>query len=307
MNPIYKKCLFRMFLFFGYGLIGSWLFNLIEEREEAYADIANRLLDELKEEMKNKYKMTNSTDFDKFVEKANKASQLMSKMDWTFLNGCGFTFAAITTIGYGDISPRTPLGQGLSIPFCLVGITITMLAFKTAGEVVLIGLKTITVLFEKKILRREYAKRKLLKCLFVIIFWMTFLICLLAMAETYIDGWTFLEGFYCWFITFTTIGFGDYIPFRDYRLEKKGESKWILVATGLVFTIPFVTGLCLVSSFLNLLVDSSDKIKVHFHKVTSFAVCSSNCSNTNEASLSSKEVSSNDINLKPISCRRCSV
>lgn len=49
--------------------------------------------------MKNKYNISNSTDFDTFVEKAFTASQLMSKMDWTFLNGCGFTFAAITTIG----------------------------------------------------------------------------------------------------------------------------------------------------------------------------------------------------------------
>lgn len=146
-----------------------------------------------------------------------------------------------------------------------------------------------------------------MKCLFVIIFWMSLLICILATVETYIDGWTFLEGVYCWFVTFTTIGFGDYIPFQEFRLEKKGKEKWILLGTGILFTIPFVIGLCLVSSFVNLLVDSSDKIKLHFHKVSSCAICSNNCGNSNEASLSSKETSSNDINLKSFGSRRCSV
>lgn len=49
--------------------------------------------------MKSKYNMTNSTDFDKFVEIVSKASQLKMKLDWTVLNGCDFTYTALTTVG----------------------------------------------------------------------------------------------------------------------------------------------------------------------------------------------------------------
>jgi hypothetical protein len=58
-----------------------------------------RLLDNLRKEMKNKYNLTNSTEFNIFVETASKATQLMSKLDWTFINGCSFAFATITTVG----------------------------------------------------------------------------------------------------------------------------------------------------------------------------------------------------------------
>jgi hypothetical protein len=57
------------------------------------------LLDNLRKEMKNKYNLTNSTEFSIFVETASKATQLMNKLDWTFINGCSFAYAAITTVG----------------------------------------------------------------------------------------------------------------------------------------------------------------------------------------------------------------
>ena len=38
------------------------------------------------------------------------------------------------------------------------------------------------------------------------------LILLMAGVSIHYDKWTFVEGMYVWFVTFTTIGFGDYIP-----------------------------------------------------------------------------------------------
>jgi len=82
------------------------------------------------------------------------------------------------------------------------------------------------------------------------------------------EGWSFLDGIYCWFVTFTTIGFGDYVPFSHYR-EKNINTPWKVYLIGLLFTVPFIAGLCLVSSLLNILVQHSENIKIHFHNVCS--------------------------------------
>ncbi|XP_031553677.1 potassium channel subfamily K member 15-like [Actinia tenebrosa] len=265
MNPIYKKCLTRIGWFVAYGMLAGWLLTLVEKRDEPYAVTANRLLNELKKEMKNKYNITNSSDFDRFVEKANEASQLMRKFDWTFINGCGFAFAAITTIGYGHITPQKPLGQGLTIVLCIIGLPITMLALKTAGEVLLVSLRNLTITLEKKILRRRKPENSIFKCLLMIIFWITLLMCILATVEKYVNGWTFLEGVYCWFVTLTTIGFGDYLPLQKlYRVQEKNMI-WVYAVTGIFSTLPYVMALCLVSSLLNLLVEYSEEFKMQFN------------------------------------------
>jgi len=53
--------------------------------------------------MVSKYNLSNmsDSDFNEFVEAANKALKTRNQKDWTFINGCEFAFAALTTIGKG--------------------------------------------------------------------------------------------------------------------------------------------------------------------------------------------------------------
>lgn len=67
---------------------------------------------------------------------------------------------------------------------------------------------------------------------------------------------TFLEGFYFWFITFTTIGYGDYEPGyskNSAHSQNNGHSRNDGLRTAnIVFHITWTTlGLCVVSSVLN--------------------------------------------------------
>lgn len=56
------------------------------------------MLMELRTETNNKYNVTDY-DFESFVRRATTAVSASNKLDWTFLNGLEFVFAALTTIG----------------------------------------------------------------------------------------------------------------------------------------------------------------------------------------------------------------
>ena len=75
---------------------------------------------------------------------------------------------------------------------------------------------------------------------------------------------TLLEGFYFWFISFTTIGYGDYVPgfsnskasSQNVEHSKNAARKTANVAFHLSWTM---LGLCVVSSVLNALAEFMEK------------------------------------------------
>lgn len=98
MHPLLRKTLLRVGVFYAYGLFVAWIFTLIERRDESADDRMNQKLRELRTEIDLKCNMTDN-DFDIFVRRAAEAVATEAELDWTFLNSCGFAFAAITTIG----------------------------------------------------------------------------------------------------------------------------------------------------------------------------------------------------------------
>lgn len=167
------------------------------------------------------------------------------------------------------MSPKTSIGKVVLIPYCLIGLPLTMLALKTSGELIALCIKTTAVNFEKKVLKRQNPEKKLIKCFVIISSILAVLVCGVAGLEVVFENWAFLDGVYCWFVTFTTIGFGDFVPFAQYREKHQNSDQWRVYVAGILFTIPFIIGLCLVSSLLNVLLQGSEKIKIHFHKICS--------------------------------------
>ena len=98
MHPLLQKALLRVVLHFAYGLLFSWIFTLIEKRDESALERMDRTLSELKKEIDLNYNMTDN-DFESFVRRSAAAVKDGDELDWTFLNSCGFVFAALTTIG----------------------------------------------------------------------------------------------------------------------------------------------------------------------------------------------------------------
>ena len=98
MYPLVKKAIVRVSIFYVYGLFIAWIFTFIEKRDEKVQEKIEKELKELRLEADLKYNMTGD-DFNSFVKRAAEAMKGQMELDWTFLNSCGFVFAALTTVG----------------------------------------------------------------------------------------------------------------------------------------------------------------------------------------------------------------
>ena len=139
----------------------------------------------------------------------------------------------------------------LCIFFALFGIPINILFLQLIGERLLLGEKYLVTNFERKCLKREGVPRYLNeKCSFVGVLLVVILLVTCAGSHTVIDGWTFFEGFYAFFITFTTVGFGDFIPGSVDRKMESGNT---------VIQVTFIIlGLAAMSNVINALVNCSE-------------------------------------------------
>ena len=153
--------------------------------------------------------------------------------------------------GYGNITPVTTGGRVLCIFFALFGIPINILFLQLIGERMLCGEKYLVTKFETKCLQREGVPNYLNeKCSLLGVLLLVILLVTCAGIHTVVDGWTFFEGFYAFFITFTTVGFGDLIPGTvDGKMERVNT---------VIQVIFIVLGLAAMSNVINGLVNCSE-------------------------------------------------
>ena len=138
-----------------------------------------------------------------------------------------------------------------------------MLALKTTGELLAASIKYLVLKTETLILKRTEPKHVKKKTFFVASTLMVFLFISTGASAVYLENWTFIEGLYAWFTTFTTIGFGDFVPFHSLvRDAEKGKaSQSALFVHGLLFFVPYMAGLSLTSCILSCAVESIDEIR----------------------------------------------
>ena len=181
--------------------------------------------------------------------------------------------------GYGFITPQTPEGQILCIFVSLLGIPITMLAFKSIGELIAKWVTTVIKKFEIKILKKPEPKRMQTKSAAFLVSLMVALIVINGSLMRYLFKWKLIEGVYFWFVTLTTIGFGDYVPAKSQKIkglsinisqnqEGKDEAAVSGTTTSLVFfgifyTCYLILCLCIVSSVLNSIIAAIEESKCH--------------------------------------------
>ncbi|KAH1174002.1 hypothetical protein KIL84_017841, partial [Mauremys mutica] len=172
---------------------------------------------------------------------------------WDFDGSFFFSISAITTIGYGNLSPSTVSAQIFCIFFALFGIPLNLILLNRIGQLMLSGVQRCAKRLGEKLRWQEAAAILTRTCALV-----TGLLLFLLLPPflfSVIEGWTYAEGFYYSFVTLSTIGFGDYVigmnPDLTYPSWYKNlVSVWILF--GMAW-LALVINLC-----ITLLENSSD-------------------------------------------------
>lgn len=245
-------------IYFCYLLLGATVFWALESAAEQ--DLTLNFLHEKWELLQNHTCMDNET-LEMFITgiiKAYKNGVTPLGNDthpdhWNFAGSFFFSVTAITTIGYGNLSPSTTGGRIFCVFFALFGIPLNLILLNRIGQRMLGLVQRSADILGRKIRRQRTVKVFSSSCALVAGFLLFFLLPPILFGG--MEGWTYEEGFYYAFITLSTIGFGDYVigrvPGKKYpNWYRNLVSLWILF--GLAWLALVIT-LC-----INLLENSRD-------------------------------------------------
>ncbi|XP_070818291.1 uncharacterized protein kcnk4a [Chaetodon trifascialis] len=210
-----------------YLVMGALVFRTLEAPNEnlAYKD----LLTTKRTFLDNKSCVT-ELDFHKLVK--GVASAVEAGLDvsslpanftsrWDLASAFFFCGTIITTIGFGNLSPRTWYGQLFCVCYALVGIPMFGILLAGVsdhmGTVLRRAVAKIETLFLKRKVRPTTV-RVISAVLSILIGCLIFLAVPTVVFQK-VEDWSFLESLYFVVITLTTVGFGDYVPGTDTRRE----------------------------------------------------------------------------------------
>ncbi|XP_023275515.1 potassium channel subfamily K member 5-like [Seriola lalandi dorsalis] len=149
---------------------------------------------------------------------------------WDWGNSVIFAATIVTTIGYGNVAPKTIGGRVFCILYGLCGIPLCLVWISELGSFFGDRAKRLS----QVLIRKGVSVKKVqLTCTALFLLWGLFLHLLIPpFVFMSLEGWSYLEGIYFSFITLTTVGFGDYVagvnPNIEYpRLYRVFAELWI--------------------------------------------------------------------------------
>ncbi|XP_037551315.1 potassium channel subfamily K member 16-like [Nematolebias whitei] len=225
---------------FTYLLIGATIFQMLER--EAESNNRNHFQLEKLNFLAN-YTCLDGPALEKFVQVilyawekgVNPSGNSTNPSNWDFSSSFFFAGTVVTTIGYGNLSPSTMSGQVFCVFYALCGIPLNLAFLKQLGKWLTIHLGRL-----ERGMVAVVPRKRAVEALTVSFFFITGSLLFLVIPPllfSYVEGWTFGEGFYFSFITLSTIGFGDYVvgtdPEKEYiSLYRSLAGVWIIFALG---------------------------------------------------------------------------
>ncbi|XP_053489099.1 potassium channel subfamily K member 16-like [Ictalurus furcatus] len=237
---------------FTYLLLGATVFQLLEKEAES----KNRL----QFQMEKLYFLANYTCLDgpaleKFVQVildaresgVNPSGNSTNPSNWDFGSSFFFAGTVVTTIGYGNLSPTTYPGQVFCVFYALCGIPLNLAFLNQLSKCLSVHLGRL----ENRMMSMQCVE-VLAVALFLLMGSLLFLI-FPPVIFSYVEGWSYGEGFYYAFITLSTIGFGDYVVGNGQ--DKQNVSVYrCLAAVWIIFAL----------AWLALLLNIGARIMEHF-------------------------------------------
>ncbi|XP_047589135.1 potassium channel subfamily K member 17 isoform X3 [Lutra lutra] len=128
---------------------------------------------------------------------------------WEFMGSFFFSVSTVTTIGYGNLSPRTMAARLFCIFFALLGIPLNLVVLNRLGHLMQRGVQ--------RCARRlggawqDPTKAPWLVGAGALLSGLPLFLLLPPLLFCHVEGWSYVESFYFAFITLSTVGFGDYV------------------------------------------------------------------------------------------------
>ncbi|XP_037679791.1 potassium channel subfamily K member 2 isoform X5 [Choloepus didactylus] len=257
-----------------YLIIGATVFKALEQPHESSQRTTIVIQ---KQTFVSQHSCVNSTELDELIQQivaainagiiplGNTSNQISH---WDLGSSFFFAGTVITTIGFGNISPRTEGGKIFCIIYALLGIP--LFGFLLAG----VGDQLGTV-FGKGIAKVEdtfikwnvsQTKIRIISTIIFILFGCVLFVALPAIIFKHIEGWSALDAIYFVVITLTTIGFGDYVAGGSdiEYLDFYKPVVWFWILVGLAY---FAAVLSMIGDWLRVI---SKKTKEEATQISTF-------------------------------------
>ncbi|XP_069464853.1 potassium channel subfamily K member 16 [Ambystoma mexicanum] len=203
--------------YFVYLLAGATVFQFLEKQAEAHSRVQFQM-----EKLKflQNYTCLDGPALEMFVQiimeawenGVNPKGNSTNPSNWDFSSSFFFAGTVVTTIGYGNLYPSTVAGQVFCVFYALLGIPLNLAFLNQLGK----GLNLHLIALERCVQRP--GQPGVVKLVTVALFLTTGTLLFLVfppMIFSYIEGWSYGQGFYFAFITLSTIGFGDFVLGTD--------------------------------------------------------------------------------------------
>ncbi|KAM6906852.1 potassium channel subfamily K member 4 [Xenentodon cancila] len=201
-----------------YLVLGAVVFQALETQEEGKKHDG---LQESRQIFLSNFSCVDPEILEQLIEDVAKAieeglnitrnSTFVSK--WDLGSALFFSGTIITTIGYGNISPKTDGGKVFCIFYALVGIPMFGILLAGVGDHIGTGLRKAVAKIETLFLKWRVSPTivRVISAVLSILLGCLLFVAVPIMVFQKVEDWTFLNSAYFVIITLTTVGFGDFV------------------------------------------------------------------------------------------------
>ncbi|XP_062974287.1 potassium channel subfamily K member 16-like [Elgaria multicarinata webbii] len=286
--------------YFAYLLLGAFIFQVLErDANRTHQDTVFRM----KADFLKNFTSLSPAEVEAFVENLMEAIRMGiyptgnefpdEDSNWDFSNSFFFVGSVLSTIGYGDLSPKTAAGQLFCVVFALFGIPLNIVFLHRIGKI----LSTLCERLAKWLYRKGVKKKttRSLTLLFFLVMGILVFLCVPSVIFREMEGWTYSEAIYFAFITLSTIGFGDYVIGKQHR-KNYFPGYRILVAIWIIFGLAWIA---LLFNLLTTLLEATEENPIEEYLQVK-TVIQNNKNKRSERDSSSRSPLGNDLPLHPV-------